>query len=183
MTSGGRDRVPKPAPHSAWGALALALVLAGAGCVHSRGGEAKPLPAVRVSDAAGAGDAARRASVQLVIDGLDADADGIGDAGLSSYERAIQVDPTNPYAFLALARHHALGTTPESALPYLDQAAALFEAEGLRSPRVDAHLEGIRGEALFGAGDVEAGSRHLERARELAPDAWSDAHLNAEELR
>ena len=53
------------------------------------------------------GDPARRASNRLLAAGLDRDIQGKPSLALGQYERALQVDPTNPYAYLVLARHHA----------------------------------------------------------------------------
>jgi tetratricopeptide (TPR) repeat protein len=137
---------------------------------------------VRVSEALGEGDPARRASIRLTLQGLEADSVGQFEHAEGSYERAIQVDPTNPYAYLALARHQLDGHQPENALYVLDQAAALFEAEGEWNPRVGVHLIGLRGRAFHASGRGEDGVLYLERARELAPDVWSDGYLSADEL-
>ena len=137
----------------------------------------------RISEVVDQGDAARRASLRLVIDGLDADAAGLADRARGGYERAIQVDPTNPYAYLAIARHHVDGTDPSRALPFLDQAEALFRAQGEISPRVEAHLTGLRGEAFYVSGQIAEGVSLLERARESGSRVWEDGHLSATELR
>ena len=136
-----------------------------------------------MSDAAGLGDPARRASVRLVLQGLDADAAGDLERAQGSYERAIQVDATNPYAYLALARHHLDGRDADHATHLIDQAAALFEAEGMREPRVGVHLMGLRGRAMHATGRGDDAIMYLERARQLAPEVWRDGYLSAEELR
>lgn len=100
----------------------------------------------------------------------------------SRYERAIQIDPTNPYAYLALARQLAR-EDPDRALEYLDQAEALLDSEGALSPRVDPHLLGIRGTALRARGDLARGDALLAEARALAPEEWGDGRLTPEELR
>ncbi len=164
--------------------FAFAVTLAASACgLASRGPFAPRMGALRVTEAQDEGDAARRASIRLVLDGLDAEVGGQADRAEISYERAIQVDPTNPFAYLALARHHAEGTDPERALAFLDQASALFEAQGENSHRVRVHLIGLRGEAQYSAGRIAEGDALLEQARNLAPYVWSDGHLSAEELR
>ena len=145
-----------------------------------RGSEMEP---VRVSEATEKGDPARRASIRLVLQGLDADIEGRPRRAQGSYERAIQVDPTNPYAYLALARHHLDGHEAERASALLDQAAALFEAEGMRDPRVGVHLMGLRGRGLEATGRSADGIIYLDRAAELAPGVWGDGYLGPEELR
>ncbi len=149
--------------------------------------------ALRVSDVAERGDAARRASVRLVIQGLEADTAADLYLGMDSetelrraqgsYERAIQVDPTNPYAYLALARHHLDGGDATQAVNLIDQSAALFEAEGLRSPEVNVHLIGLRGWSFESRGPSGEGKIYLSRAATLAPNVWGDGSLSAEELR
>lgn len=126
-------------------------------------------------------DAIRRASLRLCVDGLDADAAGRPGAAQGHYERAIQIDPTNPYAYLVLARHELETGDPDRALQYLDQAQTLLAAEGALSPRVEAHLAGLRGGALDASGGD--GSELLAEARRLSPEEWSDGRLSASELR
>jgi tetratricopeptide (TPR) repeat protein len=161
----------------AWGTL-------GAGCALRFAplpGEAGATP-LRVSDAMLEGDATRRASLRLVLQGLDEDGVGRSAAALSSYERAIQIDSTNPYAYLALARHEVDDARWDRALEALDQAELLFGSEP--APGVEAHLAGLRGAARLGNGygDEEAGVL-LDRAGQIAPEVWADGRLSAEELR
>jgi len=169
-------------------ALVLAWLLAGlAGCAllpmgrePVRGETVEP---VRISSLVSQGDPARRASLRLVVEGLEADGRGTPERAQGSYERALQVDPTNPYAYLAVARHYAEGSDPQWALSFLDQAAALFEAQGELSPGVDVHLLGLRGQVLYADGEIEQGLQYLEQAWELAPEVWADGQLTADELR
>ena len=137
---------------------------------------------LRLSELAGEGDAERRTSLELVLQGLDEDASGRPTAALAEYQSALRVDPTNPWVYLALARHHVDGTQPERALPFLDQARALVEGQGVDSPRVEAHLLGLRGAALVAIGRPVEGLPLLDEARTLAPDVWADGHLSAREL-
>ena len=138
---------------------------------------------VRVSEVVDVGDPARRASLRLVLSGLDADVLQKLQRALGNYERAIQVDPTNPFAYLAIARHHAESHDPSWALSFLDKAEALFRAQGDISPRVTPHLVGLRGQALYASGQIEEGALLLEQAWALAPEIWEDGRLSAEELR
>lgn len=164
--------------------LALALL---AGCalvacqIPLRGAAPPPEP-LRISRQAPVGDAARRASARLVVQGLDAEVAGRSDEGVASYERALQVDPTNPAAFLALARHEIAEGDPDRGLAMLDQAEALYgdDADALGAR---AHLVGLRGEGLRAVGSPQLAAPFLEEARQLAPSIWGDGRLDAQELR
>lgn len=163
-------------------AVLLLLPLFSPGC-RTRPPAESPVRGVRVGDVLEVGDPARRASVRLVAQGLDADRAGELRRARGSYERAIQVDPTNPYAYLALARHNLDGGSPGDALNLVDQAAALFDAEGLRSPEVDVHLIGLRGWDLESRGRPGEANLYVERAAALDPLLWQDGYLSAQELR
>ena len=139
--------------------------------------------ALRISDVVDDGDPARRASNRLLVKGLDADREGRRDRALGVYEEALRVDATNPYAYLAIARHHAGGDDPAWALSFIDKADSLFRAAGGPSPRVQPHLIGLRGQALYASGDVDGGLPLLEQAWSSAPDVWTDGRLSAAELR
>ena len=119
----------------------------------------------------------------MILKGLEADESQQSQRALGSYEEALRVDSTNPYAYLAIARHHAEGPDPEWALSFIDKADALLRAEGRLSPRVEPHLIGLRGQALYASGQVAAGIPYLERAWEMAPNIWTDGRLSASELR
>jgi tetratricopeptide (TPR) repeat protein len=136
-----------------------------------------------LSDVAGQGDAARRASTRLVLTGLEADQALRPAQALAFYERALQVDPNNPFAYLALARHHVDGADPERALAFLDKAEVLLAHSDWQSPGLEADLLGIRGSALRASGRIDSALPLLERARRLSPTVWDDAHLDASELR
>jgi tetratricopeptide (TPR) repeat protein len=127
------------------------------------------------------GDATRRASVRLCLLGLEADEAGRASLAESHYERAIQIDPTNPFAYLALARHALDVDEPVRALEYLNQAEVLLESQAARSPRVEPHLAGLRGAAL--RMDGRGGDDLLDDAARLSPSVWSDGQLSAAELR
>jgi len=110
---------------SRWSIALLAALAFALACVGPDGG-ARDAP--RVEEVADRGDAQRRASTRLVLDGLDADARGDVRLAQSRYERAIQIDASNPYAYLALARHYVEQEDPDRALAYLDHAGSLFES-------------------------------------------------------
>lgn len=157
------------------------VVLIACACAPLRGPGATP-SGLRLSELAGEGDAERRTSLELVLQGLDEDASGRPAAALAEYQSALRVDATNPWVYLALARHHVDGMQPERALPFVDQARALIEVQGSDSPRVEAHLLGLRGAALVASGRSVEGLPLLDEARALAPDVWADGHLSAREL-
>jgi tetratricopeptide (TPR) repeat protein len=136
-----------------------------------------------VEDVANEGDAMRRASTRLVLDGLASDAAGNTQRSLSQYERAVQVDSGNPYAYLALARYHVEQRDGRRALAYLDRAQVLFESLAIDSPRVETHLIGLRGNALQLQGRIPEGDALLRQAAHRAPDVWGDGRLAADELR
>lgn len=168
----------------ALGALALALPLLGCGGLAAPSalpprGTVEPL---RLSERATQGDPARRASQRLLLQGLEEDGRGRSDAALGQYDRALQVDPTNPFAYLALARHEVEWGSPARALEVLGQAEALLSDE-TDSLRVEPHLEGLRGAALQALGRSAEAAPHLAAARRLAPGVWGDGRLDASELR
>jgi uncharacterized membrane-anchored protein len=160
----------------------MTALLVGCGGFGQRAVEA-PVKPVRVSDALAESDPARRASLRLVLQGLDADGAGRIERAQGSYEQAIKVDPTNPYAYLALARHRIEDRDTDDATRLLDQAAALFEAEGLRNESVGVHLIGLRGLVMRAEGRDEDADLYLDRAAEIAPEVWGDGDLSADELR
>jgi tetratricopeptide (TPR) repeat protein len=182
---GGVRASPRAAERRSAGAFAplwvlLALLAAGcAGVLGPGAGESD----FHLSDLAAEGDPAFRASMRIVLDGLDADVAGDLDLALVRYERSLQVDPMNPYAYLALARHRVEGEDPASALPFLDKSRALLRAQGELSPGVEAHLDGLRGAALLASRRRVEALPLLDRARSLAPGPWSDGRLDADELR
>jgi tetratricopeptide (TPR) repeat protein len=158
----------------------VTCALAGAfGCAGPR-----PLPAepLRLSDLAGQGDAARRASLLLVQEGLAAETQADTHRAESRYERAIQIDPTNPFVYLAMARHYIEAGEAPRGLEYLDRAEQLMQTEAVPSPGAEAHLEGLRGNALVALGRPSEGEALLDRARQRAPHVWSDGRLSADEL-
>ena len=121
--------------------------------------------------------------MRLVLGGLDEDQALRPAQALALYERALQVDPNNPFAYLALARHHVDGEDPKRALAFLDKADGLLAHSDRRSPGLEADLVGIRGSALYASGRVDSALPLLEQARRLSPAVWDDGHLDAWELR
>jgi tetratricopeptide (TPR) repeat protein len=163
------------------GALAIAVATSSGCALRFAPPPGSQAAALRVSEVAGEGDATRRASLRLVLQGLDEDANGRAATARSSYERAIQIDATNPYAYLALARHEVEAERYRRALEALDQAELLFGSEP--APGVDAHLAGLRGAARLGTGYGGDAEVLLDQAARAAPEVWADGHLGAGELR
>jgi tetratricopeptide (TPR) repeat protein len=128
-------------------------------------------------------DSARDASLRLVIAGLDEDAAGSPGRALASYQRAVRVDSTNPFAYLALARHHIEGNSIEEANAFLDQARSLFEAEDRIGPSVDVWGIGLRAWIDRARGRDDLAAPRFEAARQLSPEIWRDERLSAAELR
>jgi hypothetical protein len=146
--------------------------------------------ALRISEVAEEGDPLRRASTRWVLEGLEA---GQPERALSHFERAVKIDATNPYAYLALASFQIQWGDVDRGVQSLNQAELLLESQDLRSPRVVPHLIGLRGRAQVRTGGraravktngpAPTGEQQLERARLLAPDVWGDGWLTAAELR
>jgi len=165
--------------------LVVVALLAGfaVGCATGVGPRSIQVRPLRISEVADDGDPTRRASTRLVINGLQSSPP---EQGLSDYERAIQIDPTNPYAYLALAAYQIQWGDPEQGEQSLAQSELLLESEGLKSPRVEPHLIGLRGRAMLRSyDDVEryTGESWLEEARRMAPEVWGDGWLGVAELR
>lgn len=137
---------------------------------------------VRIGELVAQGDPVRRASHRLLVEGLEADVDGAHARAKGRYERAIQVDPTNPYAYLTLARFEIDRRRAGQARSFLDQTLALFEAAGGTPPRVEAHVLGLSGAIEAINGNRAAAALEFERARRIAPSIWGDAYLTAAEL-
>ena len=168
-----------------WAAFLLVtwggIILLGCGGFGPRPGlGASPL---RISDHLYEGDAPRRASMQLVAAGLDADLSGDSHRALGLYERAIGVDPNNPYAYLVLARHLAERGDLVRADSFIERAELLFESEGKLTPGVRVHLVGLKGQlgARLSPPRTNAAAQRAEAAR-YAPDIWSDGTLSPDEL-
>lgn len=134
--------------------------------------------AFRVSAQAHAGDARRRASTQLVLDGLASELRGSAREAIAHYEDALKIDANNPFVALAFARNEVFGGDADRGLAQLDRYEALAGA-GADA----AHVAGLRGAALLRLGKRALGLPYLEEARALAPTVWGDGRLDARELR
>lgn len=161
----------------------VASVLAGcSGLTGASLGAVRTAP-LTTSLALGSGDFTRDASLRLVIAGLDDETGGRQGRALAGYQRAIRVDPTNAFAYLALARHHLESNATDEASAFLDQAHSLFEQQGQLGVAIDVWGIGLRAgiDRLEGRDDL-ADSR-FESARQLSPEIWGDERLSAAELR
>lgn len=136
-------------------------------------------PLLRISERAAQGDARRRASMQLVLDGLTEETLGHAANARARYDDALKLDPNNPYVALALARSEIFGGDADRGLAQLERYEALAPAEALAA----AHVAGLRGAALARLGQSGLARPYLEEARSLAPSVWGDARLDARELR
>jgi tetratricopeptide (TPR) repeat protein len=162
--------------------LAVSCLAACAGLDLSGMGRADEQP-LTTSAALGQTDSTRDASLRLVIAGLDEDTAGRPGRALASYQRAVRVDPTNPFAYLALSRHHLEAGSVDEASAFLDQARSLFEAEQRLGPAVDVWGIGLRAGIDRAESRDELADSRFEAARELSPEIWSDERLSAAELR
>jgi tetratricopeptide (TPR) repeat protein len=160
----------------AWGWIALVC-----GCAGPT--RAPRGAALRIAEIGHLGDARRRASMRLVVEGLDAEIASAPQRALGRYERAIQIDPGNPFTYLALARYYAAVADPERALEHLDRAQSLLDPDAALYRSAEPHLRGLRGRALAEAGRPADAGPLLAEARRLAPSVWGDGHLDASELR
>ncbi|MGH0028291.1 MAG: tetratricopeptide repeat protein [Myxococcota bacterium] len=163
-------------------ATVLAWLLACAGCVLP-GPRIGPSDALALHEVADQGDGLARASTDLVLQALDAEIRGDVARARGLYTRALQTDASNPYTYLALARHHAEQGDPVRTLEQLARAEDLLRAAGLESPRVEVHLVGLRGVALRQEGRVQEAEPLLLAASRSAPEVWGDGRLSARELR
>ena len=139
--------------------------------------------ALRISEIDQLGDARRRVSMQLVVEGLDAEIASTPQRALGRYERAIQIDPGNPFPYLTLARYYAAIADPQRALEHLDRAQSFLDPNGAVYRRARPHLQGLRGWVLAEAGWSADAELLLAEARRLAPSVWGDGRLDASELR
>ncbi len=157
--------------------LVVALLLA-VGCAGF-----SPTHTPRVSELASGGDDLFRASQRLVLEGLEADERGDHPRARSRYERALQIDASNPWVYLALARHYVEASESSRALSHLDRAEALLESQETESPGAKIHCDGLRGAALELEGDHVEARALLDSAARSAPGVWGDGELSASELR
>ena len=107
---------------------------------------------------------------------------GRGGGPARRVQRAVRVDPTNPFAFLALARHHLESESIGEAGAFLDQARSLFEAQGRLGPSVDVWGLGLRAGIDRLRGREDRADALFDQARQLSPEIWGDERLSAREL-
>ena len=100
--------------------------------------------------------------MRLVLSGLDADEARRSAEASSLYERALQVDPTNPYAWLALARQEVFEGDPDRGLANLDKAETLLTSDDAAA----AHLAGIRAAGLRAVGKPGLAEPFMREARD-----------------
>lgn len=164
--------------------VAVLLIAPSFACVSALPTSRAPAPGgLRLSELSDLGDPQRRASMRLVLEGLDYDAAGDPGKAAGRYDTALQLDPTNPYAYLSVARQRAAGRDPASAMSFIDRTESLLRASRELTPSAQAHLIGLRGSVWYATGKLRAGADALERARDLAPWVWRDGQLAAHELR
>ena len=108
--------------------------------------------ALRIAEIDHLGDARRQASMRLLVEGLDAEIASTPQRALSRYQRAIQIDPGNPFAYLVLARYYAAIADSERALEHLDRAQSVLDSDSTLYRRAEPHLLGLRGWAFAAAG-------------------------------
>ncbi len=161
----------------AWILGAALTVFAALGCAQLPVGESTP--GLRISELPVDEDPARRASIRHVLEGLATD----GRRAQGLYERALQVDSSNPYAYVALARHHVDAGDPAQALDHLRRGEDLLRSYDLFSPRAEVTLAGLRGAALLELDRESEAARLLGFAASRDPEVWRDGHLSAAELR
>lgn len=161
----------------------VVVVSAVAAACAGPGPSVEPDGALQLSEVAMQGDATRQASLRLVIEGLGADQRGEAQRARGMYARSLQVESGNPYAYLALARHHADQGDADLVREHAARCRDLFVAVEPIPPRVAVHLIGLRGIALALDGREEEADRLLARAASLAPSVWGDGRLSAAELR
>lgn len=140
-------------------------------------------PSLHLREVALEGDGRRRASTDLALQALDAEIGGDADRARGLYFRALQTDDSNPYAYLALARHHVERGDAARTFEHLDRAEDLLRSYAIDSPRVEVHLVGLRGLALRLEGRIAEGDRMLAQASRIAPGVWGDGNLSADELK
>ena len=177
----GMPRVQRRSQFRTTAAIVIVALAASLGACSSLPG-LRGRGSIRLSELVDQGDPVRRASHRLLIEGLEADAAGAHARAKGRYERAMQLDSTNPYVYLTFARFEVERQRPAQARAYLDKTYALFDASGGLPHRVEAHVIGLSGAVEAIRGNRTGAARELERARRLAPAVWGDAYLSAEEL-
>lgn len=136
-----------------------------------------------MSDVVDEGDATRRASQRLLVEGLRADAAGADSAAKGKYERALQLDATNPYVYLVFARFELERRNLPQAAAFLERASSMLGGEQESAGGSNSSREGMEVHLLGMRGVIEGGNnRASDDARRMSPRVWGDGHLSAEEL-
>ena len=146
----------------------------------TKAGDRSTLPPIRdaLDEVAGAYESTAP-RYEALVDTLEA---GDPARAAESYERAMQVDPNNPYVYLVFARHEVDRRRPGRAESFLEQSRALFESSGGVPVLVEAHFVGMQGAVAVLRGQRAVAARELTHARKLAPGVWGDGYLTAQEL-
>jgi hypothetical protein len=106
------------------------------------------------------------AATRLVAAGRARIAAGEYDAALEQLERALAIDPTNPYAYYYLAELHFLHRTYDQTIEFADRAASLSAA---RAPDWASRAYALQGNAFEAAGRFADARRAYTRAIQAAP--------------
>jgi len=174
-TAAPRARILVAAFLAAWVAPGCARVLPGPAAAPAD-------EALTLGDVLDEGDERRRASTHLVREGVAADASGEPDRALDRYRMALRVDPSNPWAYLALARHELEQGEADRALATVERSRSLLAREDASSRRAETQMLGLRGAALAALGRTDEARPLLAEARARAPGIWADGRLDAQEL-
>jgi len=116
----------------------------------------------------------RRASNELVAEGRSSLQGGNEQIALSRFEKAIQIDPKNPYAYYYMAEVRLKQGRYDQAEPLASKAAVYFNSDGFWISRC--HL--IRSKALLARGETRAAYQALQRS--LHFDATNQEALDLE---
>jgi tetratricopeptide (TPR) repeat protein len=106
------------------------------------------------------------AATRLVEAGRTRMAAGDTGAALEQFERAIVIDPSNPYAYYYLAELHLMNRTYDQAIAFADRAASLSET---RAPEWASRAFTLQGNAFEAAGRFADARNAYTRAVQAAP--------------
>lgn len=137
----------------------------------SGGGRTGELPSPL--DTIGPGTAPNVAAATRLVEAARRDlVAGNDSAALERLERAIAVDPNNPYAYCFLALLHLRTRTYDQAIAFADRAATLARAT---SPAWASRAFTLQGQAYEFAGRFADARQAYQRAVQAAPDNHSAA--------
>jgi tetratricopeptide (TPR) repeat protein len=120
-----------------------------------------------LADTIGAATAPNVAAATRLVDaGRTRMAAGDDGAALEQFERAIAIDPGNPYAYYYLAELHFLHRTYDQAIAFADRAASLSDA---RAPDWASRAYTLQGNAFEAAGRFADARGAYTRAIQAAP--------------